>query len=484
MNREKVLKSKAVETITQFSDLEVKRFRKFLKSEYFNSRHKQVILLDAISNGSFSNNNEGVMAFPLFQFLFPNREYDDSKLRLEISYLNRSLETFLAIENLLHDKPKRSILLMNEFMKRNRSEAFKKQLRIANQLNDETGLRNEDFFQNRFLVENALFEFKGSKQERNPEVNLIELIGSLDSYFIIKKLKLCCIHLARLKQSEQERIPRLVSNIAKTVEHGNFLENPAIALYYHSMMALKNSNEKQFFIKLKEQIKANIHLFNIDEAQLFYNWARHFCIQNINQGNAEYLNEALELYEDEIERNIFFKNGELSPFSLKNIVSIALRLGKFDYVEKFIQNHAAKISEPYRIPATKYFLTQLNFYKKNYQAVLTGGIDEIKFQDVFFACDARVLILRTNYELKNFADVVELCDRDMRYIKKRKFAKSQIRNYMNFMRFLRRLANLHYKSQKVIEKQGRALIDEIRAVQNVADMNWLISKLHLLLEKK
>ena len=98
-----------------------------------------------------------------------------------------------------------------------------------------------------------------------------------------------------------------------------------------------------------------------------YSDALNFCIQKGNQGKPEFLKKFHDLYSFMLDKGIAYNasnNEELSPWHFKNAVLVALRLGFYDWTEKFITKNKDKLPIEFRENAVSYNLALLYFYQK------------------------------------------------------------------------------------------------------------------------
>ncbi|MBK9108077.1 MAG: hypothetical protein IPM92_06735 [Saprospiraceae bacterium] len=71
-----------------------------------------------------------------------------------------------------------------------------------------------------------------------------------------------------------------------------------------------------------------------------------------------------------LKTDVILVNGEISPWSFKNIITLALRLGKYNWVENFISDYGPRISNIYRENAVNYNSASLFFYLKAYNKAI------------------------------------------------------------------------------------------------------------------
>ncbi|MGZ5281755.1 MAG: hypothetical protein ACXWEY_05685 [Bacteroidia bacterium] len=98
----------------------------------------------------------------------------------------------------------------------------------------------------------------------------------------------------------------------------------------------------------------------------------------------------------------------------------------------------------------------------------------MELNDIYFHLDAKVLLLKTYYELDEAEPFYSLVDAFTNYLKRNKLISDVQRSvYLNFVRYAKKLMQLHLGSKF----SHAELRDEMSKLQGVANLQWLMEKM-------
>ena len=187
----------------------------------------------------------------------------------------------------------------------------------------------------------------------------------------------------------------------------------------------------------------------------------------------------LELYKSMIEKEIIYENGYISPTNFKNIVTLALRSGELQWTENFVPAYKNRITPEFRDSTYAYNLANLHYYKKEFSKALRL-MQTVELNDIYYHLDAKVLLLKTYYELDEAEPFFSLVDAFTNYLKRNKLISDVQRTvYLNFVRYAKKLMQVRLGS-KFSPSELRA---EMQKLQGIANLQWLTEKMEQL-EKK
>jgi hypothetical protein len=208
------------------------------------------------------------------------------------------------------------------------------------------------------------------------------------------------------------------------------------------------------------------------ERREVYLLAINYCIRRFNVGKKEFLQAAFDLYRRGLEDRSLFENGVLSKFTYKNVVSAGIGLQNFGWVRQFIDDYRAFLPVREQTAIYNYNLAVYYFRLPDYDAAMTLLRDGDFGSDTMTQLDARSMLLRVYFE-KGYEDALDsLLDSFSVYLRRQKQLGYQRENYMNLIRFTKRLLIL-----SATDKVGAAALrKEIEGVANVAERGWLLMK--------
>ena len=199
----------------------------------------------------------------------------------------------------------------------------------------------------------------------------------------------------------------------------------------------------------------------------------NYCIYTkINKDRADYYLELFSLYKIALANEIIFTNGHLNPHHYKNIITISLRLNKFDWVENFIEKYTHLLPESDKDNAYNYNLANVYFSKKEYFKVIEQ-LREVEYQNITYALGSKLLLLRTYFELKEDTALYSLMDSFRIYLRRNREITAAVKQqYMNTLRFTKNIANIAPYDEKAKTK----IIDKINNCKSLVLKDWLLEK--------
>ena len=202
-------------------------------------------------------------------------------------------------------------------------------------------------------------------------------------------------------------------------------------------------------------------------------YAINYTIRKINQGQKKYLNDLLSLYEDTLQNEIIMDGGVLSPWSYKNIVSVALRVNRYDWVETFIHDYKDRMASRFRENAFNYNFANLSFHRKEFDKALVS-LTQVEFSDIYYNLDSKLLMLKVFYELDETEALLSHIHAFKIYLRRTQLISSYMQEvYWNLAEYTRQLTKFSTQSKERLLK----LKEEVQSVKKVADLNWLLEKI-------
>ena len=310
--------------------------------------------------------------------------------------------------------------------------------------------------------------------KRGARTNLEEIANNLDSFYLAEKLRIYASVLTQQTFVSQEYKVRLIDEIMAYLHaHKDHEETPAVAVYFQVLRTVTDQDNLEHYYRLKELLDQYGLLFPKHEAMELYGSALNYCIRQINHGNQGFLEELFILYNQLIDKEIIFLNDEFSPWDFRNIVVIALRLGRYEWVEKFIHDFNHKIPELNRDNTVTYTLAQLYFYQKKYDKVIEQ-LRNVEYDDVSYNLNSKTMLLMTYFETDEYEPLYSLFESFRTYLNRQKELSSDRKAlYKNLIKFTKKLTKIMPGDKAEVKR----LKEEIAATGNVASLNWIQEKI-------
>ncbi|MFN0202329.1 MAG: hypothetical protein ACKVTZ_12450 [Bacteroidia bacterium] len=467
------MENKLITALKSFSSAQLRSLRDFVLSPYFNKNETLSNLLLFLMEQIQSE--LPITDEVLFSHLFPNELFDKTKIS-KIRYKAFILVEKFIQQQLLKNKPIESLILLLEYYTdHNLTDEFNA---IYGKLNEQQSIdnqRNSDYYYLKFLIEEAASRRVTQNQERHQPPHYEKVEENLNIFFIARKLELVCHALSRSKVVTVAFEPDLLPDVIRHIESNlDILQHPAINVYYHLYLMLKEPENTAYFYDFQQIINENEGFFSAKERKNFHAYLQNYCIAKINTADKEFEYILFQLYDQHLQNgSLFTEKGELLHTSFKNIVILALRLKELKWSEDFLEKYKNYLPENTRQDTYQYCLAKLYFTQKQYQKVLTC-LHTADFQDVFQNISARRLTMLTYYELQEWAALEAMLNSFRVFLHRNQtIAETHKISYRNFANFLKKLYELPPNRPDLWQK----LSQNLQKTAAVSEKKWLLEKL-------
>ena len=468
--------NKLITLLQTFSGHDLVRFKKYLLSPFFNESKELVQLFEAVktvlpvSNKTEANGDK----LGLWAKMFPGKKYNDTRFRRLCSDLLRLAMDFLAYTNFTNHPGSTHRYLLDAMTGMPLKKHFNGAIRQMERTLDRAANRDADYHFLSYFMNRKLQE----QQEHNPNKpalfdHLKKASYHLDCYYLSKKLEQYTDSLGYQDMLSEAEDIQLFPGLLEHVKNSHYLKEPAVKAWYLVVLMRLHPEQEDYFFQLKNLVEKDGHCFPKTELHTFFIHLMNYCIYTkINQNRPDYYDELFSLYLISLEKEIIFVNQQLNPHHYKNIITISLRLKKFDWVEDFIQKYTHLLPESDKENAYNYNLANVYFSQGKYERVIEQ-LREVEYQNITYALGSKLLLLRTYYELKEDTALSSLIDSFRIYLRRnREITTSVKQQYMNTLRFTKKIASI----APYDEKSKNKIIEKIDNSKALVLKNWLLEK--------
>ena len=469
-------KTSIVKILKKLSKTELRELGKFVQSPYFNSRAEVVQLYDALTQ-SLDAPPSVYEKEKLFALIAPtSRAYDDAQMRQWIHQLLKVIKAYFVQKEIEDNKTEHQLLLAKAFRKRGIDEFFEKEIENTGLLNSQQSYRHADFYFKNYQIELERIEYLTMTLRKEIPYEII--ISSLTDFFIIEVLRLSCVTLSYKATSQHNfDLPLLNPVLDYLKEHDYMIEKmdirkgSVLKMYYHIFKAMETGSDRNFS-ELKNLLNDYWQELPETECRTIYSLAFNFCARKINSGKNEYLQHYFELNQSGFSNGRLLENGIISKFMYKNAATSGLRLEKYDWVRQFLDDYKPFLHSKEREAVYSYNLATYYFRKKDYDnaQILFQRAD---FGDILTNLAAKAMLLRIYVETNSEDALESLLDSFQTYIQRQKEIGYYKDNYLNFIRIVRKIRHLNPNDKA----QKKALWEEVSAMKNIVEKDWLLEKL-------
>ncbi len=437
-------KSSLIKVLETLQTRERSRFREYVGSPYFNKNEKIKNLCDYVIKRLNANKTTELDKPTVYRQIYGSKGYKELRLNNLISDLLQLLYDFLADQHHQKAVMQQKNELLECLLDRELHDLVDRNARRLRQLLDEDPRRNHDHYFWEYQYYERLDSQSLAAGKRGYDESLQHKSDQLDLYYWCNKMRIACDMASR----------NVVVNARYDCHHlevllAAFQENqfgiqsiPVLQVYYKTYQMITEGEEAQHYFALKELLGRHGQLFPQGELRVLYNYALNYCVKKINFGQSIFHQEILDLYRVLLEEKIIFKNGYLTQWSYINIIAAGIRLREFDWTEQFIHDYAPHLLPEVKDNAYTYNLSSLYFEKKDYQAAL-GHLHEVEFTDAFYHMGAKLIQLKSYFELEETEAFHALLEASRQYVlRNRQLSDYQKQSYGNFLKIANRIQKL------------------------------------------
>jgi hypothetical protein len=250
---------------------------------------------------------------------------------------------------------------------------------------------------------------------------------------------------------------------------------PIIAIYYYMLLAYVHHENDEYYFKLKEHVEKYLDRFDKQEQFNLFLILESTCVTKVSSGNTEFYKQLMSVYELMLEKRLY-THTEKDCFQtnlFRNMFYTAVILRKFEWAEKFLAEYIDKLIPAQKESMFHYAQSMLNFERRNYEAAL-GEIIKVNHKFFFFKYDAKILMLKIYYELKEYEPALSAVDSFSHFLgKNRAVTDTDKVRFGCFLKFYRNLMKLlDGRNGQDLQKLKKEISDS----PNVISRKWLLEK--------
>ena len=471
-------KSKLIEILQKNSEKELFEFKEWMASPFHNKSEKARLLYQFVLKASPNFEMERLDKRLAFKYLFKKETYNELKINNVISLLTRQLLDFLAFQNYKNTNYLSQICLMDELRQRDLDKQMLQEGHRLKKITSKSVIQNSSTFFDEYLYHKQLDEHFLKKPKRAYDENLQLKNNHLDLFYISTKLKIACDMVSRNTVIQANYEIHHLATLIEWLESTDFdyQTYPAISVYFQAYKTIKNGKIADYH-QLKSLLAANLQTFPNDEMSGLYDYVLNFCIRQINQGNTDFYQEILENYKFLLENKIIFQHGYLAQWDYKNIITVGTRIGDVEWTEQFIHQYKNHLPPKERENAFIYnlasFYYSIQAYKKSLQL-----LHEVKFTDTSYHLGAKIIQLKSFYELNEDTSFFALIDAFKIYVLRSKNISTYRKQAnLNLVKFAKRIYKLkeqqNFIATSVFLQKWKSIDERLKKMENVANKGWL-----------
>lgn len=468
--------TKVYHFLSGLTKTELNRLSKYLESPYFNRNEVLLTIYYQLEQHFRNNSSAELETTTIWNQIYPQTPYHGDRFRKLCSELMDLCEAFLAQQVYDNNPLHQANYLLQAVHLKQIERMYTSATNTARNLAKRQFFKPASYYYYLYEIEKNLYklenvELNRASKKNIEKINLEQIVSNLDYFYISEKLKYYCSLLSWNKIIALDKNLLFIQEIIKIARSDEFKEIPPIAIYLKIQDTIIDFENENHYFELKNLIEKYIDLFPVDEAKNILDNAINYTIQRINRKDSTYLKELFELYQKSIDSEIIIVNGEITPWTFKNIISTALRLNEYNWTQNFINQYGDKINKLYQQNAVNFGLAMVFFSKKEFGKTISL-LNKVEYDEIYFSLSAKVLTLSTYYELDEFMVLSSFFESFKNYLTRNKnVSQSNKIRYLNLIKYTKKLVESSQYSKSKLTK----LKEDIKADSSYGK-NWLLEK--------
>ncbi len=462
-------KSKLIDILSCLKKDEIKQFRDFINSPFFNKKKEVITFFELLIQYYPHFEEKDVDRHHIFNLLYPKKEYDEKQLGYLMSYLSKLAERFIGFQKYEADNLMPEYHLLSAFIERKLYKYYLQSSKKVSSTKNSELKKNSDAFLKDFLISKVAlqyFDFQ-LKEKRRHDESLQIASNNLDLFYLTKKLEYSCAminHMNLLGEDYQLYFANILNN--KMIP-SPFKDEPIIVTYLQIFQMLQTEVTPEQLATLRKLIKEKGASFPTIEKQKFLRYAINFCLQMLRKGKYEYMEQAFELYLEGIKQGSFYEDSYLSLSVYANVIRIGASLKKFDFLKEFVEEYNPKLPKELQKNSYHYNMAEIYYGTKDFDQAIEH-LNQVKFSDIQIHLGSREILTKIYFETDAEEALLSLIASFSIFLKRNKNISTRLkRPYLNFCDLLNQIMRKNPKKLVIIRQK-------ITETNPLASRSWLL----------
>ena len=386
------------------------------------------------------------------------------------SELKGWLFEFLALREIQNNTTEAKFLGLEALRKRGLHEVSQNKAKQLRQEMDKQNSWDTEYLYAQMRLSHINYFSTPHDKFYDSQADLQQLQGELDNFYIATKLKYSVELYSRAHILQDKYEIHLLEEILAHIQSQKAVHQIVKDVYLPMLDMAKEQSVTAYF-KLKTFLmQSKGH--NTPEKQAILLYLINFTAHQIRKGQKTFTEEYFDLTQFGLTTSLFTVTGNFPTESFLNIVNVGCHLKEYEWVKKFVTECAPVLLPTEKEDTERFAWARIHFEERQFDAVTTL-LNTMFFKNMLLSVNARLLLIRSYYELKQpNDDLVMHCKNLYLYAYRSKTIgenlKTSIINFVNIFR------------QLIAKKPKKHLFKEL---ENKKEMLICADWLHLKIEE-
>ncbi len=398
-----IISRKFIQLLQLLEDEELKRFREYVHSPFFNKNKNVANLIDYLAK--YHPNYAHLTSEKVFKQLFRGKAFREQAIKNLFTNAKKLLEGFLKQTYFERDEYYSDIALLKILQEKKADKPFFLYLKAIRQKLSNTIVKDVDFYTHELYLTQIEHTQSIIDNKMSKNIQLMQKINKyIDDIYIIQKLRyyVAALTLNQSIEKDNWQMP-LLEEILAYLKNNKLLNIPHIALWYQLILLQKAPTEEKHYFELKVLLETyHTEIPKSELRQVYTVLFSYFHQKTIaNQNNIFWLEEFHKTYKLGFEQGIFLKKNYIQPARhFRNCVAIAIQLKKYQWAKQFIETYQDKIPINQKENLVTYCTALLHFHQKEFDKCILL-LNQYEFSDDFEYAAHKILLNKAYFESHN-----------------------------------------------------------------------------------
>lgn len=406
--------SKLIKLLKRFDKDEVKRFKDFVSSPYYNKNRNTARVYGELIK--FYPDFEDYSEETVYKSSFETEEFDYFAIKNILSDLHALAIKFILVEYKEERSISKEIRILEMLRDKQAFDEYKTRL-AKTQKKLESEKTDSEFYledKHQLMLEEALY---WSIFDPNTRFDLMQQeLDTLVNFFIVKVVKHYCAILHELKQNNYPFKLTMIDDITRYLKGRSFEDVPIINLY-KNIFFLQQTGEYKYYNILQELRDKYYDNLNRGDIYMLFTYMRSYTVVNFARTmDKKYLRDCFELDKFHLDKGIIPLGKILYPDFIA-VVKNAASVGEFEWAEKFMDKMKHDLIDDVKTDALNFSYGYMEYLKGNLEKAMEL-IYKVNFNIFIMQIQVYIMLLRIYYEIGYYEDGLNLIKTAKEYLKK------------------------------------------------------------------
>ena len=484
----------SIKILKTFSKEDVKKFRDFLHSPFFNKSEKLISFYEALIFYYPDFDSRFLSEEKLLKKISPGLKFNKSTILNLFADLTSALKNYFLHINISQSPIESMDFIRNEFFRRNLLKEIESNLSETDSRISEVKNYDSSDFINKFNITNDKINLQILSKDKSSYTffsNLGELHSERGKYitsFFLKEMLRgfgnLNIHNKTFSLNKDSNFVYKVLNELDFEKLINILIQESkdgsctviLQLYLAFFQMFSKFKSEQHYQKYKKLYMKNIMYLNRDEIRFHNSQLLKYCMlkSSDEKYTEKYDRERFEIYLFMLE-NEFYKTeivGYLQVDIYRTILLLSLKLKKYKWAFEFIKKYNTQLPPDKRDNMEHYSFAEYYFSRGQYEKAMKS-FSRVNLNHFMLKLDIRNTMLMTYYELGLFENALTLIDSFIHFLRNDKTLEPCLKNsHKDFIKFVNMMIKYKTTGNKILK--GKI---EKHLKNNFAFKEWALEKL-------